>query len=302
MNHMTQSAPEIEIFLLGTGGPEFTASRSGISTLIKANHSYFLFDTGRGTAQRIYECSIPFHEINRIFYTHIHSDHIEGLPTLWMSPWFLVNKTQPLHIYGPADTKAMTNGMIQMFQKDYVHRSNDLFKQSYLDMEVTEFTEEGIIYDDGDVKIRVFNVEHGDGNPAYGYRFEYKQYTVLLSGDTTYHENILKWGKDCDCIIHNVIGIHPDISENYKPVIAKLTTPEQAADIFCQTKPRLAVFSHICKKGLSGLKGDRQIIDRVRQAGYTGELVMGYDRMKIEIGPQVTVYEPVSIENLEDLQ
>lgn len=294
---------KITVYLLGTGGPEFTANRSGIATLVVVKDSYFLFDTGRGAAQRMYECGIPFKAIDKIFYTHIHSDHIEGLPTLWMSPWFLVKKTNPLTIYGPTETKAMTDGMIQMFQKDFVNRSNNLFKQSYLEMNVKEFSEEGIVYDDGEVKIRAFEVEHHDGNPAYGYRLEYKQYAIVLSGDTTYHENVIKWGKDCDLMIHNVIGINPEIAENYAPVIAKLTTPEQAAEIFNKTTPRMAVFSHICKKGMSGIKGDQAILRRVRNAGYSGPLEMGYDRMKIEIREDgITVQEPMSVDDLEDLQ
>lgn len=291
------------VYLLGTGGPEFTAGRTGISTLIVAGDSCFLFDTGRGTAQRIYECGIPFSAIDKIFYTHLHSDHIEGLPNLWMSPWFLVKKTNPLHICGPAGTRDMTDGMIRMFQKDYCDRSNDLFKQSYLDMEVNEFSQEGVAYDDGSVRITAYPVEHADGNPAYGYCVEYGTYKVILSGDTTYHENTVKYGKNSDLIIHNVIGVAPEIQADYIPVINKLTTPEQAAAIFNQTTPRMAVFSHICKKRMSGVKGDREIIRRVRNAGYNGPLEMGYDRMKIEIDAgQVKVSEPISTDNLEDLQ
>ena len=84
MKRETQDST-MTVYLLGTGGPEFTANRTGISTLVVAGGSYFLFDTGRGTAQRIYECGIPFTAIDKIFYTHLHSDHIEGLHTLWLS-------------------------------------------------------------------------------------------------------------------------------------------------------------------------------------------------------------------------
>lgn len=301
MKRETQDST-MTVYLLGTGGPEFTANRTGISTLVVAGGSYFLFDTGRGTAQRIYECGIPFTAIDKIFYTHLHSDHIEGLPTLWMSPWFLVKKTTPLSVWGPKGTKAMTDGMIQMFNKDYHDRSNDIFKQSYLDMDVTEFAEEGIVFDDGAVKITAFTVEHDDGNPAYGYCVEFQGFKVLISGDTTYHENLIKYGENCDLIVQNVIGIAPEIANNYLPVIRKLTTPEQAADIFNQTGPRMAVFSHICKKGMSGPEGDGEILNRVRKSGYTGPLKMGYDRTKITIdADRITVSEPIPIDHLADL-
>lgn len=291
------------VYLLGTGGPEFTVNRMGISTLITAGDSCFLFDTGRGSAQRIYECGIPFSAIDKVFYTHLHSDHIEGLPNLWMSPWFLVKKFNPLNIYGPVGTKAMTDGMVQMFGKDYKDRSNDLFRQSYLDMNVKEFAQEGTVYDDGSVRITAYPVEHADGNPAYGYCIEYEGFKVLISGDTTYHDNTVKYGKNSDCIIHNVIGVAPELYDSYLPVIRKLTTPEQAADIFNRTKPRMAVFSHICKKNMPGQKGDTEILCRVRKAGYNGPLEMGYDRMKIDISmEEVTVTGPLSTDDLDDLQ
>lgn len=299
----TEQHSIMTVYLLGTGGPEFTVSRTGISTLVIAGDSHFLFDTGRGTAQRIYECGIPFSDIDKIFYTHLHSDHIEGLPNLWMSPWFLVRKFNPLSIYGPAGTKAMTDGMLQMFGKDYRDRSNDLFKQSYLQMKVSEFQQEGIVYDDGKVRITAYPVEHADGNPAYGYCVEYQGRKVLISGDTTYHDNTIKYGENSDLIVHNVIGVAPELTENYMPVIRKLTTPEQAADIFNRTSPRMAVFSHICKKKMSGKTGDEEILRRVRKAGYSGPLEMGYDRMRIDIGmEEVTVTPPGPIDDLADLQ
>lgn len=299
----TEQHATMTVYLLGTGGPEFTVSRTGISTLIAAGDSHFLFDTGRGTAQRIYECQIPFSSIDKVFYTHLHSDHIEGLPNLWMSPWFLVKKFNPLSIYGPVGTKAMTDGMLQMFGKDYRDRSNDLFKQSYLQMDVHEFSREGVVYDDGAVRITAYPVEHADGNPAYGYCVEYQGFKVILSGDTTYHDNTVTYGKGSDLIVHNVIGIPPELTEDYMPVIRKLTTPEQAAEIFNRTAPRMAVFSHICKKKMTGTKGDDEILNRVRKAGYSGPLAMGRDRMKIIIDQeQVTVIEPGSIDDLEDLQ
>jgi ribonuclease Z len=83
-------------------------------------------------------------------------------------------------------------------------------------------------------------------------------------------------------------------------VINKLTTPEQAAAIFLKTKPRLAVFSHIVKKELPGDAGDNVIMERTRKAGYAGPLVMGQDRMTIEVGDQVTAVPPQPIDGIVD--
>jgi ribonuclease Z len=84
-------------------------------------------------------------------------------------------------------------------------------------------------------------------------------------------------------------------------VLAKLTTPEQAAQVFNETAPRLAVFSHIVKKELQGAEGDREILARTRAAGYAGPLEMGQDRMTIEIGDEIRVMPPQPTDELPDL-
>lgn len=300
-----KKASPITVYLLGTGGPEFTTNRYGPSTLVKVGDSHFLFDTGRGVAQRIYECGIPFTKIDKIFYTHMHSDHIEGLPNLWMAPWFLLGRTA-LHFYGPEGTKSMTDGVSLMFAHDYINRVNEFAKRAYLDMQVSEFAEDGVVYDDGMVKIISFTVEHSDGNPAYGFRLEHMGRSVVISGDTTYHENTVKYGKDCDVLVLNVIAISQE-NVNAEPwlarVIAKQTTPEQGASIFTQTKPKVAVLSHVSKIGYSGDEGDERIVERVRTAGYEDTLYLGYDRMRIEIGDDgVEVFPPNALEDVSDLQ
>ena len=86
-----------------------------------------------------------------------------------------------------------------------------------------------------------------------------------------------------------------------KGVLAKLTTPEQAAEVFKRAKPKLAVYSHIVTKELQGSKGEDQIIARTRAAGYDGPLVMGLDRMVLEITGDVKVVPPRSLDDLPNL-
>src|SRR5690348_15701123 len=80
----------IRVTLVGTGGPEINPTRFGYSTLIEAGGQRLLFDAGRGVVQRLYESRVNPRDITKIFLTHLHNDHIEGLPTLWITPWFLL--------------------------------------------------------------------------------------------------------------------------------------------------------------------------------------------------------------------
>jgi ribonuclease Z len=279
-----------------------STTRKGISTLIEADGQRFLFDVGRGATQNMYESRVNPKEVTKIFLTHLHNDHYEGLPSLWLNPWFMLGRTENLEVWGPQGTAGMIKGMRAMYEHDLDQRSNDIFKKEYLDIRVREI-EPGVVYDDDGIKVTAFTVEHRDGNPAYGYRFDHAGKSVLLSGDTTYHENVVSYGANVDALIHNVVAFDEELTESgkLKAVEAKLTTPEQAARVFSKARPRVAIFSHIAKKGLHGQKGDQVIMDRTRRAGYRGPLHMGQDRMTIEIGDDVKVKAPVPTKDLPDL-
>jgi len=296
-----QTGGAVQVHLIGTGGPELTPTREGMSTLIEANGQTLIFDVGRGALQNIYLSRIDPRSVTKVFLTHLHSDHIEGLPAIWMTPWFMFARKPSLEIWGPPGTQQMVDGMRMMYGHDVEHRANPVFKREYLDIKVHEIAE-GTVYDDGGVKVTAFPVEHDDGNPAFGYRIDAAGRSVLLSGDTTYSENVVKYGTKTDVLVSNVVAFSDAMTKAgvLKPVLNKLTTPEQAAEIFAKAKPRLAVFSHIVKKELPGDAGDAAVIARTRKAGYDGPLAMGQDRMTIDIGDEVKIMPPQSVEGIVD--
>jgi ribonuclease Z len=294
--------PDIRVILLGTGGPELTPHRLGYSTLVEAGGHKLLFDAGRGVLQRLYESSVNVTEVRSVFFTHLHNDHVEGLPPLWMTPWFLLGRDKPMEVWGPIGTARLISGMEAMFAFDIEHRVNQFNKRENLMFTVREIAD-GEVYNRDGVKVFAFSVWHDDGNPAFGYRVTYKGRSVVLSGDTTYSDNVVAAGRGADLIVHNVIAVSDALAATPElgPVLAKLTTPEQAASVFSQASPRMAVFSHIVKKELPGRSGDQFILQRVRAAGYAGPLEMGYDRMTIEIGRRVRVFQPTTTDHLPDV-
>jgi ribonuclease Z len=171
-----------------------------------------------------------------------------------------------------------------------------------LDIDVA-IVEEGVVYDADGVQVTAFPVEHADGNPAFGYRVDYDGHSVVLSGDTTYSETLVDYGKGADLIIHNVIAFSDRLSAmpEMQGVLAKLTTPEQAAEVFRETAPGMALYSHIVTKEMQGDAGLNAIIDRTRAAGYDGPLTMGEDRMSILIGDAIEIVPPASLDDLPNL-
>ena len=281
---------EMLVTLVGTGGPEITADRAGISTLVEVDGQKLLFDAGWGTLDGLYKSRILPQTVTRVFLTHLHSDHISGLPDLWMTPWFLLGRTAKLEVWGPVGTQAMIDGMRRMYAHDLEHRSNAKFKRENLDVLVHEI-QPGVIYAQGGVMVSSVSVEHADGNPAFAYLVQASKHAVFLTGDCTYGPELVMAAPHVDVLISNVVAGTPELesSAQWKPVMAKLMLPEQAAKLFEETKPRLAVYSHIVKKGLPGAAGDGVILKRTRDAGYKGSLLMGEDHTRIVVGKTVEV-------------
>ena len=295
-------ADEIRVHLIGTGGPELTPDRAGIATLIEVHGQNLLFDAGRGALQNIYLSRIHPNDVTKIFLTHLHNDHFEGLSSLWITPWFMFGRKQQIELWGPPGTARMVQGMRAMFEHDLDQRSNPVFRREYLDIKVTE-VKEGIVYDAAGVRVTAFPVEHSDGNPAFGYRLDAGDRSVLLSGDTTYHDNVVRYGTGVDVMVHNVVAFSDAMHKAgaMQPVLDKLTTPEQAAQVFVKAAPRLAVFSHIVKKELPGAAGDAAVLERTRRAGYSGPLQMGIDRMTIEVGETIKISPPLPTDGIPEL-
>ena len=83
----------LNVTILGSGSPVPSTVRFSQSTLVEAGNDKFLFDLGRGVTIRLGQLGIPFRDITASFITHFHSDHLVGLPDLWLStsyylPWY----------------------------------------------------------------------------------------------------------------------------------------------------------------------------------------------------------------------
>ena len=202
---------QIKLHFIGTGGPELTPTRAGAATLIETPAALLLFDAGRGVLDGIYRSRVRPQDVTRVFLTHLHNDHIEGLPTLWLTPWFLLGRQTPLEVWGPPGTAAMIDGMRRMYAHDLANRPNAALKREYLEISVHEIAlaNSPALINVSGVKVTAFSVEHADGDPALGYRVDAAGRSVVLTGDTTYRENIVPVAKGVDVIISNIAAATP---------------------------------------------------------------------------------------------
>ena len=291
-------ATPIVVTLLGTSAPTLDPEQSGMSTLITIGKTQFLVDAGRGVVPQLSKLN-PGNEakaiagIDRVLLTHLHYDHIISLDDFWLSRWMNSRKQVPLQVWGPDGTQASVDHMIGAYEVDV----SDRFSRSEIlglrgnnntriKILTTEITQDGVIYAEDGIKVTAFAVDHG--MPALGYRIDYANKAVVISGDTTYSQNLIKNAQNVDLIIHEVFSFSPEYKNNpLRPIILEAhTTAEQAAALFNLTKPTLAVYSHIGNFG-----GDDSSVDYVGRTRehYTGRIILGEDLMTITIADDVKV-------------
>lgn len=291
----SQKNSEIKVTLLGTGSPTLSMERFGSATLIEIGGEKLLFDVGRGSSLRLEQMNISPAEINKLFLTHLHHDHIVGFPDLLIFgsiPSMGGRKTE-VEIWGPKGTKNMVTHTMKAYKADIQNRKTvTKARGSGLDADVHEI-KQGVVYDRNGVEVIAFNVDHGSMKPAVGYRINYKGKSVVISGDTTYSENLVKYAKGTDLLIHEVLVAKSDPGEDLKSASIRNirnyhTTPEQAGKIFKKIKPKLAVYTHLV---FLVNEDQANIIQRTKEI-FGGEVVIGKDLMTLEVGEKIEIQQP----------
>ena len=285
-------AEEIRVTLLGTGDPRPVMEHFGPSVLVEAANEKFIFDAGRGALQRLTQLGISFDQIDGVFFTHLHSDHVVGFPDLWLTGWLISRRERPLRVFGPVGTQQMLEHLSQAYSFDIAIRiADDGVAESGSQFEVVE-VENGYEWSHGDISVLAFDVDHRPIEPALGYRIDFAGRSVALSGDTRYSENLIEHAADVDLIVHEVVGMTEEFlaaRPGGKRVYEHHTNARQAGEVFSRVRPELAVYSHLALYG--EYDADRLLSD-TRQT-YEGRVIVGEDLMQFVVGDEVEIVEPV---------
>jgi ribonuclease Z len=159
--------------------------------------------------------------IDALLLTHYHSDHTVGIPDFWLTGCLyshFARRTTPLRVIGPLGAKVLMSNLERAYGLDIQIRiADEKLAPEGAAIAVEEFAADGIVFDRNGVRVIAFEVDHGEViKPAYGYRIEYGGRFVVLSGDTRYNENVIKYGTGADLLIHEVAIVRPELaSEPY---------------------------------------------------------------------------------------
>ena len=277
------------MILLGTGGPPPVMNRFGPSTLIQVGGQILLFDAGRGVIQRLAQSKVPLNSVDALFLTHLHSDHVVGIPDLYLTGWVNGRRVVPFRVWGPRGTNEMMTHIERAFDYDIrIRIYDDRVPPEGIRVEASDI-QQGVVYEQNGVRVTAFDVDHPPIKPAFGYRIDYRGRSVVISGDTRLSENLIQHAQAADVLIHEVVAPQSLRDANYdeersRIIIAHHTSPADAAKVFARVKPKLAIYSHI----ILPMASAKQILEETRKV-YHGNVEVGEDLMMIDIGKSVTV-------------
>ena len=194
----------MQLTLLGTGCPKVDHKRFGPANLIATSRSLILVDCGSGVTQRLNEANISSANIDALFLTHLHSDHVIDLYQLIISSWHSY-RTNPWRIFGPLGTKKFVKKIMDAWKDERLSRIKYEQRSSIraFEIQVTEFKKYGRIKLK-DQLIEYFEVDHKPVKYAYGFNFYNKNKKLTISGDTKPCENLLKYGQQTNLLLHEV--------------------------------------------------------------------------------------------------
>jgi ribonuclease Z len=283
---------DFTVTLLGTGMPVPQPDRSGPATLVEAGGRKLLFDAGRGVTVRLFQLRVPLREVGPLFLTHFHSDHTVGIPDVWLSGWLggpWARRSTPFRVIGPTGTQHLMDNLERAYAADIrIRLADEKYPPEGIRVIAEEFATGGVVYDEGGVRVTAFEVDHGDLiKPACGYRVDYAGRSVVISGDTRFNQNVIRYGTGADLLIHEVAAVRPELLKDrqVQRVMAHHTSPQEAGRVFQLTHPRLAVYTHLvllARPNIPPVTTD-DLVAQTRET-YDGPLVVGEDLMTFKVG------------------
>jgi ribonuclease BN (tRNA processing enzyme) len=298
----TQASAETTLITLGTaGGPLPQAKRAQSSNLLIVNGTLYLIDAGGEVTERIVQSGNNFRQVSKIFITHLHSDHDDGLATLLNSQW--EQQAPPVDIYG-SGVDALVKGAIAYLQPNADIRWSEGKKRPMAETFRAHDIMPGVVYQDANVKVTAVENTHfhfQPGDPAYGkyrsysYRFETPDKVVFFTGDTGPSDAVVELAKGADLYVtettkpEDVVELYkrngtwqektPGEQEGFlRHMHEEHVTPEDIGKMATKAGVKAVILSHY-GPSLSPDDDFQRLVDETKKF-YSGPVTLAKDLMK----------------------
>jgi len=263
----TRGLPDgLHVVLCGSGSPLPDPTRAGPCAMVIAGTHIYVVDSGEGAARNLTLMGMPTGRIERLFLTHFHSDHIDGLGPMLLLRWSGKPNMAPLLVAGPQGVERVVAGFTEAYAQDNgyrtAHHGAALMPPSGAGAVAVPFAMAGapvVVLDDGGLRVTAFPVNHEPVSPAVGYRFDYKGRSVVISGDTAPSASLVAAAKGTELLVHealqpNLVARLTDAlvakgvantAQITRDILNYHTSPEQAADAATAAGAKELLLTHI---------------------------------------------------------
>jgi ribonuclease BN (tRNA processing enzyme) len=311
------------VLLGTAGAPMPVAGRGGISSALIVDGRIFLVDCGRGAPSAFVNAGLDFTRLEAVFLTHLHADHTGDLPGMLLYPWGVRTGPDgplpPIRVYGPGRPAEMPGGDAAFPRATTIHPelpdpgttdlvnsilggfayhlnimpldahmpdANDLVRA--IDVALPQRADGSpftpiAVCESGEVRVSAVAVTHGHAVPAFGYRFDTPDGSVVFSGDTTVNDDLIALARGADILVHSVADL-AYLERNSNPgaepdrMAALHTDVTQVGGVAERARVRELVLNHYVPAELDAVT-EAQWAGRARQ-GFGGVTTAGRDGLR----------------------
>jgi ribonuclease BN (tRNA processing enzyme) len=277
------------LILLGTGGgPRPRKASSASAQVIISNNSAYVIDCGNGVARQLVFADVPLPTLRHIFLTHQHSDHNADYGNLIWLAWAAGLRTR-VDTWGPPPLKKMTTLFFELNAFDIAARIENEGRVPLVPLvRVHELHDAGLVMQDENVRVTAALVQHPPLVPAFAYRFDAADRSIVISGDTVKSENLVKLARGADVLVHAVLYLPaldrlvarvPNATALKASILANQTSVEDAGRVAEAAGVKTLVLSHFVPADDPEVT-DQMWIDAAR-SHFRGLVVVGKDLLEI---------------------
>ena len=295
----------LHVYLCGTGSPLPDPNRAGPCIGILAGQKAYVVDVGSGGVRNLGLMGFPLQRLDVAYLTHLHSDHIDGLGELMLMAWIRGGRDTPLPISGPKGTTTVVNAFNDAYRIDSTfrtaHHGADIANPNGFGGKPIEImlpkgpNGKKVVLEQDDLKITAINVEHAPVEPAFGYRIDYKDRSVSISGDTIYHDGFVAASQDVDVMLYEALNPYmvktignrlaelgqSNAAKVFADILDYHASPEEAAMAASKANAETLLLYHI----VPGVP--IELIESVFLKGtkshFNGDILMGQDGMVLSL-------------------
>jgi ribonuclease BN (tRNA processing enzyme) len=285
----TAQAARTKLILLGTGGgPRPRKASAAAAQVIVTNNQAYVIDCGDGVARQLVFAGVPLTTLRHIFITHQHSDHNADYGNLMWLAW-TAGLNARVDTWGPPPLARMTKLFFEMNKYDIDTRIANEGRAPIVPLvHVHELRAAGAVMADSNVKVTSALVDHPPVVPAFAYRFDAGDRSIVISGDTAPSRNLVKLAGGADVLVHSVmyppaidrlVARVPNADALKASILAHQTSAEEAGRIAQEAGVATLVLSHFVPPD------DPQLTDAMwmeaARRHYRGTVIVGKDLLEI---------------------